>query len=126
MSEGPASSEHDKEQARLDAIAAAERELLAEANVQARNNAMIARGRQVGGLAGAALAGAMIAIRDVYQGKPKDEGSVVVDSPSEPEDIDLDGVALAADDVGGDHDIAVPAQPRRAPIVARRASRRRR
>jgi len=120
MTEGP-----EEQQAHLDAVAEAEREMLARANARARDNAMIARGRQIGGVAGAALAGAMIAIRDVYQGKPKEEVSVVVDSPTEPEDIDMDGVALAADEVGGDHDIAVPAQPRRAPIVGRRASRRR-
>ena len=109
-----------------DALADAERRLLADANTQARNAAMIARGRQIGGVAGAALAGAMIAIRDVYEGRPKDEGSVVVDAPTEPEDIDADGVALAADEVGGQHDLAVPPQPRRAPIVSgRRTSRRR-
>ena len=105
--------------------AAAERELLAAANEIARNNAMRARGRQIGGLAGAAVAGAMIAIRDIVEGPPKDEGAVVVDAPTEPEDIDTDGLELAADDIGGGHDLAVPAQPRRAPIVGRRTSRRR-
>lgn len=120
------SEERDEAQVRADAQAAADRALLAAANVQARNNAMRERGRQIGGLAGAAMAGAMIAIRDIYEGPPKDEGSVVVDSPTEPEDVDRDGVELGADEVGGAHDIAVPAQPRRAPIVARRTSRRRR
>jgi hypothetical protein len=121
MSDG---AERDPQE-RLDAIAAAERELLADANVQARNRAMIDRGRQIGGVAGAALAGAMIAIRDVYEGPPKDQGSVVVDAPTEPEDIDGDGIELAAHDVGGEHDLAAPALPRRAPIVGRRTSRRR-
>ena len=108
-----------------DARATAERQLLADANEAARDNAMRARGRHLGGAAGAALAGAMIAIRDVVEGPPKDQGQVVVDAPTEPEDVDRDGVALAADEVGGDHDLAVPAQPRRAPIVGRRTSRRR-
>jgi hypothetical protein len=112
-------------QERLDAIAAAERQLLADANAQAQNRAMIERGRQLGGVAGAALAGAMIAIRDVYEGPPKDQGSVVVDAPTEPEDIDSDGMALAAEDVGGAHDLAAPAMPRRAPIVGRRRTSRR-
>jgi hypothetical protein len=103
----------------------ADRQALADANALARDNAMRDRGRKIGGAAGAALAGAMIAIRDIYEGPPKDEGSVVVDSPTEPEDLDRDGVELGADEVGGAHDIAVPAQPRRAPIVARRAGRRR-
>jgi hypothetical protein len=119
-------AEHDDEQARADAQAAADRALLAAGNEQARNNAMRDRGRQIGGLAGAAMAGAMIAIRDIYEGPPKDQGSVVVDAPTEPEDVDRDGVALGADEVGGTHDVAVPAQPRRAPVVARRTSRRRR
>ena len=66
----------------------------------------------------------MIAIRDVVEGPPKDQGAVVVDSPTEPEDIDTDGLDLDADEVGGSHDLAVPAQPRRPPIVARRRSRR--
>ena len=115
----------EEERRRAAAIAEAERRLLADANELARDNAMRERGRKVGGAAGAALAGAMIAIRDIYEGPPKDEGSVVVDAPTEPEDVDRDGVSLAAEDVGGGHDLAVPAQPRRAPIVARRTSRRR-
>jgi hypothetical protein len=113
------------EQERLDAVVAAEQALLAEANAQARNRAMVERGRQIGGVAGAALAGAMIAIRDVYEGPPKDQGVVVVEASSQPEDIDRDGVELAADEIGGTHDLAVPPLPRRAPVVGRRRSRRR-
>jgi len=111
------------EQARLDATAEAERALLAEADAAARNRAMIERGRRIGGVAGAALAGAMIAIRDVYEGPPKDQGVVVVEASSEPGDIDRDGVALAAEEVGGDHDLAVPPLPPRPPVVGRRRSR---
>ncbi len=114
------------EQARLDAIAEAERARVHAANVAARNRAMIEEGRRKAGVAGAMMAGAMIAIRDIYEGPPKDEGSVVVDSPSEPVDLDEDGVTLDRQEVGGVHDINVPAQPRRAPIVrGRRTSRRR-
>jgi hypothetical protein len=108
-----------------DAWAAAERQLMADANAVARDNAMRARGRKLGGAAGAALAGAMIAIRDVYEGRPKDDGSVVVDAPTEPEDLDRDGLELGADEIGGVNDVAVPALPRRAPVVGRRTSRRR-
>ena len=114
-----------EEQARLDDIAEADRARVHAANELDRNRSMIAEGRRKAGAAGAMMAGAMIAIRDIYEGPPKDEGSVVVDSPTEPEDVDRDGVALAADEVGGAHDLAVPAQPRRAPIVGRRTSRRR-
>ena len=88
---------------------------------------MIAEGRRKGGAVGAAMAGAMIALRDIIEGPKKDEGVVVVDSPTDPIDLDEDGVRLEADEVGGAHDIDVPAQPRRAPVVpGRRASRRRR
>jgi hypothetical protein len=117
----------DEEQRRAAAVAEAERRLLADANEVARDNAMRDRGRKIGGAAGAALAGAMIAIRDIYEGKPKrDDGQVVVDAPSEPHDVDRDGVTLPAEEVGGLDDVAVPAQPRRPPVVSgRRRSRRR-
>lgn len=105
--------------------AAAERQLMADANALARDNAMRDRARKVGGVAGAALAGAMIAIRDIYEGPPKDDGSVVVDAPTEPDDLDADGLELGADEIGGVNDVAVPALPRRAPVVGRRVSRRR-
>ena len=54
------------------------------------------------------MAGAMIAIRDIYEGPPKDEGQVVVDAPTEPEDVDRDGVDLEATVVGGTQDLTVP------------------
>ena len=90
-----------------------------------RDRSMVAYGRRVGGVPGAMVAGAMIAVRDIYEGPKRDDGSVVVDAPSEPHDVDRDGVELRCRRVGGDEDLAVPAQPRRAPVVARRASRRR-
>jgi len=115
------------EQARLDAIAEADRARVHAANELDRNRSMIAEGRRKGGALGAAMAGAMIALRDIIEGPKKDEGVVVVDSPTDPIDLDEDGVRLEADEVGGAHDINVPAQPRRAPVVpGRRASRRRR
>jgi hypothetical protein len=103
----------------------ADRQALAAANAAARDNAMRERGRKIGGAAGAALAGAMIAIRDIYEGPPKDEGQVTVDAPTEPEDLDRDGLELGADEIGGAQDVAVPALPRRSPVVGRRTSRRR-
>ena len=110
-----------------DSYAEADRARVHAANQLARDRSMVEHGRRIGGVAGAALAGAMIAVRDVYEGKAKrDDGQVVVDAPSEPHDVDRDGVTLPADEVGGLDDVAVPAQPRRAPVVsARRRSRRR-
>jgi hypothetical protein len=115
------------EQAHLDAMAEADRARVHAANELDRNRSMIAEGRRKAGAVGAAMAGAMIAIRDIVEGPPKDQGVAVVESPTDPVDLDEDGVQLEADEVGGAHDINVPAQPRRAPIVqGRRASRRRR
>jgi hypothetical protein len=115
-----------EEQARLDEIAEADRARVHQANLAARNHSMIEEGRRKAGTAGAIMAGAMIAIRDIYEGPPKDEGAVVVDSPSEPLDLDEEGVTLGPEEVGGINDINVPAQPRRAPVVrGRRTSRRR-
>jgi len=117
-----ARSQHD----RVDTFADADRERVAAANKLDRDRSMVAHGRRIGGLPGAMAAGALIAMRDIFEGPKRDEGSVVVDSPSEPHDVDRDGVALTADDIGGDQDIAVAALPRREPVVGtRRASRRR-
>ncbi|HEU4841416.1 MAG TPA: hypothetical protein VFT09_08240, partial [Ilumatobacteraceae bacterium] len=99
-----ADADVDEERRRAAALAEAERRLLADANEVARDNAMRERGRKIGGAAGAALAGAMIAIRDIYEGPPKDEGSVVVDSPTEPEDVDRDVDAAADADVDVDEE----------------------
>ena len=104
----------------------ADRARVHAANQLARDRSSIDHGRRIGGAAGAALAGAMIAIRDIYEGPKRDDGQVVVDAPSEPHDVDRDGVTLQADEVGGLEDVAVPAQPRRPPVVSsRRRSRRR-
>ncbi len=74
------------------------------------------------------MAGAMIALRDIYEGPKRDDGAVTVDAPSEPHDVDRDGRRVARpDEVGGDDDVGVPAQPRRPPVIStRRRSRRRR
>jgi hypothetical protein len=91
-----------------------------------RDRSSIEQGRRIGGLPGAMMAGAMIALRDIYEGPKRDDGQVVVDAPSEPGDVDRDGVELKAQEIGGSDDVAVPAQPRRPPVVAaRRRSRRR-
>ena len=56
------------------------------------------RGRQIGGVPGAIVAGLMIALRDIYDPPPKrDDGIPMVEAPGEPHDVDRDGMALAAD-----------------------------
>jgi hypothetical protein len=100
------------EPADVDAVRAAEK--------AGRDRSMIAHGRRIGGVPGAAIAGAMIALRDIYEGPKRDDGVVVVDAPSEPHDVDRDGMELAHDEIGGSLDVSAPAQPRRPPVVAQR------
>jgi hypothetical protein len=68
------------------------------------------------------IAGGMIAIRDLLE-EPKDDRPVVVaEAPSEPHDVDRDGVQLTVHGV----DVAAPALPRADAVVTGRKRRRRR
>ena len=50
--------------------------------------------------AGAAMAGVMLGLRDIYEGPPKDDTIVaIVESPDEPGDIDSDGISVSVGDV---------------------------
>ncbi len=90
----------------------------------ARDRSMVRQGRRLAGTPGAMMAGAMIALRDIYE-PPRDERIVATaESPTEPVDVDREGVQLPAAEVEGVDDLEVPAQPRRAPLVARRRGRR--
>ena len=71
-----------------------EEALMRDAAIAERNRSMRERGRQIGGTPGAVMAGMMIALRDIYESPKRDNGSVVVDSPSEPHDVDRDGLEL--------------------------------
>jgi hypothetical protein len=72
----------------------------AEEAAAARRLSMIEAGRRKGGVLGAAAAGAMIGIRDVYEGPPKDDDIVIVsEAPGDPEDIDIDGITGRVSDV---------------------------
>ena len=65
----------------------------------AKRLSMIEAGRRKGGVFGAAAAGAMLGLRDVYEGPPKEDTIVEVsESPGEPGDIDTDGIEVS---VGG-------------------------
>lgn len=90
-----------------------------DAYVAERNRSMRDRGRQIGGVPGAMVAGLMIALRDIYETPKRDNGSVVVDSPSEPHDVDRDGLDLMASEIGADAGITIAAQTRRPPIIGR-------
>jgi hypothetical protein len=93
--------------------------LMRDAAIAERNRSMRDRGRQIGGVPGAVVAGVMIALRDIYETPKRDDGSVVVDSPSEPHDLDRDGLDLAADEIGADNDVTIVPLERRPPVVRR-------
>ena len=83
--------------ARLDLDVAA---IEAEERAAAHRLSMIEAGRRKGGVLGAAAAGAMIGLRDVYEGPPKEDDIVIVsEAPGDPEDIDIDGITGRVADV---------------------------
>jgi hypothetical protein len=103
----------------------AELALIRDAAKAERYQAMRERGRQIGGVPGAMVAGLMIALRDIYDPPPKrDDGIPMVEAPGDPHDIDREGMKFTADDVGGVDNVTVAALERRPPIVATRRKRR--
>lgn len=64
-----------------------------------RRVSMIDAGRRKGGVMGAAMAGAMLAIQEIYEGPKKDDMVAVSESPDEPGDIDRDGILVQVGDV---------------------------
>jgi hypothetical protein len=85
---------------------AAEEERAAELRIS-----MIEAGRRKGGVLGAAAAGAMIGLRDVYEGPPKEDDIVIeIEASGEPGDIDIDGIVGRVDDV--DYWAPPPLDPR--------------
>jgi hypothetical protein len=72
----------------------------AEERAAARRLSMIEAGRRKGGILGAAAAGAMIGLRDVYIGPPEDDGIVIeIESSGDPTNIDVDGITGQVGDV---------------------------
>jgi hypothetical protein len=71
-----------------------------EERAAARRLSSIEAGRRMGGAAGAGLAGAMLAVSEIYEGPPKDADVVAVaEHPGEPTDIDTDGIDVTVGDV---------------------------
>jgi hypothetical protein len=61
---------------------------------------MIEAGRRKGGVLGAAAAGAMIGLRDVYEGPPREDDIVIeIEASGQPTDIDVDGISGSVADV---------------------------
>jgi hypothetical protein len=86
----------------------------------ARSSA-IAAGRRKGGAAGAAMAGAMLAMRDLLEGPPKEELPFEIEASGQPHDLDRDGVDVTV----GETAVSAPPLARRDPLPAPRARRRR-
>lgn len=94
--------------AQMAAEVTAYEERLADARAHA-----IAAGRRKAGTAGAVMAGAMLALRDAFEGPPREEIPIEDEAPGEPHDVDRDGIALAVDDLG----ISAPPLVRLDPVV---------
>jgi hypothetical protein len=103
----------------------AELALIRDAAKAERYQAMRERGRQIGGVPGAMVAGLMIALRDIYDAPPKrDDGIPMVEAPGDPHDLDREGMDFTAGDIGGTDNVTVAAMERRAPLVSGRRKRR--
>jgi uncharacterized Ntn-hydrolase superfamily protein len=93
-----------------DAYVTAYEERLAE-----RRAAALVAGRRKGGLAGAAMAGAMLAVSDIVEGPKKDDAPVTVEASGDPLDLDKDGFGATV----GDVDVEAPPLERIEPVVNR-------
>lgn len=71
--------------------------IVAEEAEAARRKAVIEAGRRRAGLTGAAMAGIMLVISDIYEAPKRDEIVAVAEAPGEPGDIDADGIGMDID-----------------------------
>jgi hypothetical protein len=85
------------------------------------DESMVARAKRRHGMAGAILAGGMVALDQVLGRKVKEEPGIVVESSGDPGDIDADGITVPVD-----HHTAVHAPPPSARRAARTVRRTRR
>jgi hypothetical protein len=76
----------------------------------------IAAGRRKAGVAGAAMAGAMLAVRDVVEGPKKDDAPVTVEASGDPLDLERDGFGMNVAGV----EVSAPPLERRAPVTRKR------
>jgi hypothetical protein len=92
-----------------------------EERLAAARQSAIEAGRRKGGLAGAAMAGAMMAVAEIYEGPKKDDKPVTVEASSDPEDVDRDGIDVKV----GEVEVGSPALPTLDPVVGRDQQRKR-
>jgi hypothetical protein len=75
-------------------------EIVVEERAAARRLSSIEAGRRKGGAVGAGLAGAMLAVSEIYQGPVREDEIVAVsEHPGEPGDIDEDGIDVTVGEV---------------------------
>jgi len=79
----------------------------------------IAAGRRKGGLAGAAMAGAMFAVSEIIEGPPKEDAPVTVEASSDPHDLEKEGFGATVDGV----DVEAPPLERLDPVTTRKPRR---
>lgn len=101
----------ERSQAAHAAMMTAHAERLAELRRSA-----IEAGRRKGGIVGAGMAGAMLAVAEIYEGPPKEDAPVTVEASSDPIDIDKDGVDVTV----GDVDVSAPPLERIDPVSDKR------
>jgi hypothetical protein len=83
-------------------------EIVFEERAAARRLSSIEAGRRKGGAVGAGLAGAMLAVSEIYQGPVREDEIVAVsEHPGEPGDIDSDGIDITV----GEVDVWAPPPP---------------
>jgi hypothetical protein len=98
----------------VDPRLAAHEEHLAE-----QRAAAIAAAKRKGGVAAGAMAGAMLALRDIVEGPPKDDAPVTVEASGDPLDLEKHGFGAKV----GDVDVEAPPLERKAPVSGRRRRR---
>ena len=76
----------------------------------------IEAGRRKGGVAGAAMAGAMLVVNEIYEGPRKDDKPVTIEAASDPEHLDRDVIDMTVDGVG----VEAPPLPPLDPVVHRK------
>jgi len=75
---------------------------------------LVETARRRHGTAGAIVAAGMLGIEQVLGRKPKEEAPIVVAAPTDPLDVDRDGIAVVIDDEVA---LVAPALPRTAPVL---------
>ncbi len=108
MSTDDTAAEHPDEQALDESLDAAHDEPL-----EPTAGDLVETARRRHGTVGAVVAAGMLGIEQVLGRKPKEEAPIVVAAPTDPLDVDRDGIAVVIDDEVA---LVAPPLPRTAPV----------